>query len=160
MRTNLSTRSRFWRRSPVPVLALAFAASVVQAQGHITSPKEFFGFNIGDDYKLANYTQFMGYWQKIAKESNRAVLQEIGKSAEGRPQLMMIVSAPENLKKLDHYKEISRKLALAEGLTDQEAHALALEGESVVWIDGGLHALVHFVRSEGAFTFCSHFFAG
>src|SRR4030095_1853198 len=29
---------------------------------------------------------------------------------------------------------------LAEGLTDQEAHALAREGKAVVWIDGGLHA--------------------
>ena len=46
----------------------------------------------------------------------------------------------ENLKKLDHYKDISRRLALAEGLTDDQAHALAKEGKAVVWIDGGLHA--------------------
>ncbi len=53
---------------------------------------------------------------------------------------MAIVTSPENLKMLDHYKEISRKLALAEGLSDDEAHALAREGKAVVWIDGGLHA--------------------
>ena len=53
---------------------------------------------------------------------------------------MAIITAPENYKKLDRYKEISRRLALAEGLTDDQARALAKEGKAVVWIDGGLHA--------------------
>ena len=68
------------------------------------------------------------------------VLQEIGKTAEGRPQLMAIVTSPANHRQLARYKEISRRLALAEGLTDAQARALAKEGKAVVWIDGGLHA--------------------
>jgi hypothetical protein len=131
------------RRLPLAfalVGALALAAPVLSAQGRITSPKEQFGFNIGDDYKLANYTQFEQYWRKLATQSNRMKLVEIGKSAEGRPQLMAIISSPANLAKLDRYKEISRKLALAEGLSDADARALAHEGKAVVWIDGGLHA--------------------
>ena len=67
-------------------------------------------------------------------------LEEIGKTAEGRPQLMAIVTSPANQKKLARYKEISRRLALAEGLSDEQARALAREGKAVVWIDGGLHA--------------------
>ena len=81
------------------------------AQQHVTSPKEQFGFNIGDDYKLANYTQFEQYWRTLARESNRMKLVEIGKSAEGRPQLMAIISSPANLARLDRYKEISQRLA-------------------------------------------------
>ncbi|WP_245395509.1 M14 family metallopeptidase [Anthocerotibacter panamensis] len=106
----------------------------------ITPPKAQFGANIGDDYFLANYTQFMQYWAKLDRESDRMKVVEIGKTAEGRPQLMAIVTSPENHKKLDRYKEIARRLALSEGLTDEEAHALAKEGKAVVWIDGGLHA--------------------
>src|SRR6202158_5020391 len=67
-------------------------------------------------------------------------LVEIGKTEEGRPQWMAIITSPENHKKLARYQEIARKLALAEGLTDDEARALAHEGKAVVWIDGGLHA--------------------
>ena len=67
-------------------------------------------------------------------------LVEIGKTAEGRDQWMAIITRPANFTKLDRYKEISRRLALAEGLTDEQAHALAREGKAVVWIDGGLHA--------------------
>ena len=132
------TRSlRPWRAAALP---LVFAAAVAQGQGHITSPKEQFGHNIGDDYWLANYDQFQEYWHKLDKESDRMTVVEIGKTAEGRPQLMAIITSPENMKKLDRYKEISRRLALAEGLTDEQARALAKEGKAVVWIDGGLHA--------------------
>jgi hypothetical protein len=53
---------------------------------------------------------------------------------------MAIVTAPENQKRLARYQEIARRLALAEGLTDAQAKALAAEGKAVVWIDGGLHA--------------------
>ena len=120
--------------------ALALHAPIGVAQGSITSPKQQFGFTIGDDYKLANYTQFEAYWRKLAKESPRMKLVEIGKTAEGRPQLMSIISSPANLARLDHYKEISRKLAFAEGVSEGEAHALAREGKAIVWIDGGLHA--------------------
>lgn len=106
----------------------------------IPSPKEHFGFNIGDDYSLANYTQAEAYFKKLAKVSNRVVLQEIGKTEEGRNQYVMIISSPDNLKKLSRYKEISQKLARAEDLNDEQAKALAQEGKAVVWIDGGLHA--------------------
>jgi hypothetical protein len=120
-------------------LCLAFSASVV-AQPKITSPKAEFGFNFGDDYQLATYTQLTAYWQKLDRESNRMVLQEIGKTSEGRPHLMAIVTSPENHKNLARIRDTSRRLALAEGLSDDQARALARDGKTVVWIDGGLHA--------------------
>jgi len=123
--------------------AAAFTAvavlSAAHAQAQITTPKEHFGYDIGDDYFLATYTQFESYVRKLADESPRLVLEEMGQSSEGRPQLMAIITAPENHRRLAHYKEISRRLAMAEDLTDEEARALADEGRAVVWIDGGLH---------------------
>ena len=64
----------------------------------IPSPKEHFGFNIGDNYKLANYTQTEAYFRKIAAVSSRAKLIDIGKTEEGRSQLMMIITSPQNPK--------------------------------------------------------------
>lgn len=119
------------------VLALGVGSG---AQGRITTPKEQFGFDLGDDYQLANYTQIADYWRKLDAESDRMVLREIGKTAEGRPHLMAIVTSPENHRNLERYRDISKRLALAEGLTDDDARALAKEGKAVVWIDGGLHA--------------------
>src|SRR3990172_4157144 len=126
-------------------LATAFAATALlataaAAQTRVTTPKEQFGYNIGDDYFLATYDQFLEYWQKLDAESDRMVVQEIGKTAEGRPQLMAIITSPQNHRNLARYQEISRRLALAEGLTDDQARQLAAEGKAVVWFDGGLHA--------------------
>jgi len=87
-----------------------------------------------------NYTQFMRYWQKLAGQSDRMILDTIGLTAEGRPQLMAIISSPANLRNLDRYKAIARRLALAEGVDSAEARRLAKEGKAIVWIDGGLHA--------------------
>ena len=134
----LTGSKRSGRVVAASLLLLATAAAA--AAQTITTPKQQFGFNIGDDYQLATYTQFVDYWQKLDKESDRMKVVEIGKTAEGRPQLMAIITSPENHKKLERYKEISRKLALAEGLTDEQAHALAKEGKGIVWFDGGLHA--------------------
>lgn len=118
----------------------SIAAATASAQTKLTSPKEHFGFNIGDDYQLANYTQYEAYLKKLGQESNRMKVVEIGKSAEGRTMYVAIITSPENHKKLDRYKEISRKLAQVEDLNDEQARALAKEGKAVVWIDGGLHA--------------------
>src|SRR4051812_4123662 len=133
--------SRHPWRSLVLTAGLAVAiAAPVHAQGKLTSPKEFFGHTIGEDYWLPTYDQFMAYWKKLDGESNRMQVIEIGKTGEGRPHLAAIVTAPENFAKLARYKEISKRLQNARGLTDDQARALAKEGKSVVWIDGGLHA--------------------
>ncbi|WP_420155557.1 M14 family metallopeptidase [Siphonobacter sp.] len=122
------------------LLGSAFLLAVTLAQAQtIPSPKEHFGFTIGDDYHLSNYTQTEAYFKKLAA-SDRVKLVDIGMTEEGRHQYMLIVSSPENLKKLDRYKEISTKMARAEGLNEEQAHALANEGKAVVWIDGGLHS--------------------
>lgn len=106
----------------------------------ITTPRAHFGFDVGDDYKLANYEQMDSYFRKLANESDRAVIQEIGLTEEGRSHYLMVVSSPENIKRLDEYKSISQRMARAEGLTEAEAQKLAAQGKAVVWIDGGMHS--------------------
>jgi len=125
-------------RSTVQLLLAVILFSVASAQS-LPSPKEHFGFNIGDDYQLANYTQTESYFKKLAA-SDRVKLVDMGQTEEGRHQWMMIVSSPSNIKNLDHYKNIAQRLARAEDINDREAHALATEGKAIVWIDGGLHA--------------------
>ncbi len=124
------------------MLAAVLPVCLLHAQTapRITTPKEALGFNIGDDYQVANYTQLEAYWKKLAAESDRMKLVDIGTTAEGRRQYMAIISSPANIRNLDRYREIARKLALAEGVSEPQAHELAREGKAVVWIDGGLHA--------------------
>ena len=135
-------RLRLSSLSFVVLLLLALATPQAQspAAPKVTTPEQFFGHAIGADYQLPNYTKFTDYVRTRDAESDRMTVQSIGKTAEGRDQLMAIITAPENFKKFDRYKEISRRLSQAEGLTDDQAKALAKEGKAVIWIDGGLHA--------------------
>jgi hypothetical protein len=122
------------------LLAATQALTQSEAVPGITSPHDAFGASIGDDYFLATYSQLERYWKTLDRESDRMTLVDIGRTEEGRSQWMAIVSAPDNLRHLDRYRDISRRLSLAQGLSDDEAHALAREGKAIVWIDGGLHA--------------------
>ena len=127
-------------KSTALLLFLLAVPATGAAQLRITSPRVQFGHDIGDDYFLANYTQMIEYWQKLDRESDRMKMVRIGTTAEGRPMWMAIITSPENHARLARYQDISRRLALAENLTDAQARALATEGKAVVWIDGGLHA--------------------
>src|SRR5215470_15042879 len=99
---------------PLCLLVLLAPSAPVRAQQHITSPREQFGHSIGDDYFLVNYAQMVAYWKKLAKESDRMTMVDMGKTAEGRPMEMAIVTAPENQQKLARYKAIAQRLAKAE----------------------------------------------
>ena len=121
-----------------PLLLLWLVSMVCSAQ--VPSPLQHFGFSIGDNYKLANYTQTEAYFKKVAASSDRVSLVNMGQTEEGRSQYMMVISSPANLKSLYKYKEIAQKLARADQLSEAEAKLMATEGKAVVWIDGGLHA--------------------
>ena len=121
------------------VICGLMAAAIGFAQPKITPQKDIIGFTIGDDYKMANYTQATTLLKKWASESDRMKLVSIGNTEEGRPQYMAIISSPANIQKLDHWKDISQKLARAR-IPETEARQDAAEGKAVVWIDGGLHA--------------------
>ncbi len=110
------------------LLAILTSATAAAAQDKITTPKEQFGFNIGDDYQLANYAQLVEYWRKLERESDRLVLFGMGPTEEGREMLLAVVTSPENHDNLDRYKEIARRMALAEGLDDAGARELARDG--------------------------------
>ena len=134
------TRDLFKRYLLAGLIALTIGGTALEGQTAVTTPEEQFGHEFGADYVLPNYSDLYEYWEKLATESDRMSVQDIGYTEEGRPQIMAIITAPENRPHLERYKEISRNLAKAEGVTEEEAYKLAAEGKVVVWIDGGLHA--------------------
>ncbi|MBE0711214.1 MAG: peptidase, partial [Candidatus Aminicenantes bacterium] len=139
---NTEPRLRLFSRLGLAALLLVIAISTLPlaAAAKVTSPKEQFGFAVGDDYQLVNYKQLVAYWKKLDAESDRMRLVDIGKTAEGRTMIMAIITSPANHGRLARYKDIATRLALAKGVNEAEARRLSAEGKAVVWIDGGLHA--------------------
>lgn len=129
-----------FRTKSLPAALLLALLAAMPVAGQITPPEKVLGFPIGADYELASYRQLLTYWEILARESDRMVLDTIGLTQEGRPQVMAILTSPENHRNLARYKEIARRMALAKGVSEEEARRLAREGKAVVWIDGGLHS--------------------
>jgi len=120
-------------------IALLAAPAALVANG-IPTPESVFGFRPGADYKLATYDQSVDYFKKLDAASKHVKLVEAGTTSQGRPMYFALVSSPDNLGKIDRYREIARRLAHPQGLTDAEARRLAHDGKAFVHIDGGLHS--------------------
>ncbi len=110
------------------------------AQPAVPTPESVLGFRVGADFKLASYDEAIAYFRALDAASDRLALVEVGRTSEGRPWYVAIVSSPENLARLDTYRQIAQRLAHPAGLSDAEARQLARDGRAIVHIDGGLHA--------------------
>src|SRR6266478_6322263 len=114
----------------------------------IPAPEQILGFRPGDDRKLASWTQVIQYFQKLAASSDRVKFEEIGKSTMGAPFVYATISAPDNLKRLDEFKEIQRQLAdpriigspANPALADRKAQSLIARGKTIVLITCGIHS--------------------
>jgi hypothetical protein len=114
----------------------------------IPAPEDVLGFRPGDDRKLASWAKVVEYFQKLAAASDRVKFDEIGKSTMGAPFVYATISAPQNLKRLDEFKEIQRQLAdprllgspTNPALADRKAAALIARGKTIVAITCGIHS--------------------
>src|SRR5689334_23879265 len=96
------------------LLLIPLAAGLAQ----VPTPESVLGHKPGDDFYLASYDESLGYFQKLAQASNKIKLVRVGKTTQGRDWYIAVISAPDNLAKLDQYKDTARKLALVKGLND------------------------------------------
>jgi hypothetical protein len=123
-----------------PLLFLLLAATALPLRGQeLPHPRDVFGFEPGDDYEIADYGQMREYYERLDAASERVKLVEIGRSASGRPLLLLFISSEQNMARLEEWRGISETLARAR-VEPEQARALADRGRAVVWIDGGMHA--------------------
>ncbi len=125
----------------VPIALIALPLALASQQPPVPAPRDILGFTPGDDYQIADYSQMLDYFRRLDAASDRVRVEVVGKTTEGRDLIVAVITAPENFAKLDRYRDLARKLAVARGLSDADARALAKEGRAIVWIDSGLHAL-------------------
>jgi len=106
----------------------------------IPKPEDILGFEVGADFRLANYGDINNYFNKLAQASGRITTCTIGESTEGKPILMAVISSEENIKNLEQYRGILKKLSEPGSLTDNEAAELANKGKLFIIIGCSIHA--------------------
>jgi len=130
----ITTTSVIW------VLGLENNPIQVSTTKSIPSPEEFFGYSIGDLYKLTYWAPLVEYLKLVDALSDRVVVQEIGRTAGGRPIITVIISDPENIAKLDYYRDIARRLSDPRITHPDDALYLAQIGKPIVYLMGDQHS--------------------
>lgn len=107
----------------------------------IPSPKQVLGKNIGAPDTLHYYEQIIAYYRKLAEAApDRVKIIEIGKTEEGRENIVVMISAPDNIASLDTYKKNLALLADPRKLPAADAPAVIAATKPVYHISGGLHS--------------------
>jgi hypothetical protein len=122
-------------------VCLQLSAILIFAQT-VPAPKDVIGFTPGDDRKLASWSQVLEYFQKLEDTSPRVKFEAIGKSTMDKPFVYATISTPENLKNLEKYKDINKKLADPRLIKSNDAVAKSLikQGKTIVLITFGIHS--------------------
>jgi hypothetical protein len=105
----------------------------------IPSPEEFFGHKMGADQKLAHWDKIVDYFWELEKSPCVEVI-EVGKSTEGSPFLLAIISSPENMLNLEKIREMSYNIAHPRDLSKDEIDSILENGKTVVAMTMSIHA--------------------
>ena len=116
------------------------AGTLGTARGaEVPSPESHLGYKPGADFRLASWPTVVDYYRKVAATSDRVVVQELGKTTEGRPFLVAIVSGEATIKDLDRYKTLQRTIA-DPGEDGSAGRRAVLESKPVVLITCSIHS--------------------
>ncbi|MCL6565415.1 MAG: hypothetical protein K6U09_03230 [Acidobacteriia bacterium] len=118
------------------VLCLAGAA----AAQSLPTPEQYLGFRVGTDRKLATWDQVVRYMQLAAQASDRIRYEELGKSTLGHPFILLTISSPQNLARLEEIRADQRRLAYPYELDESAAEAIFRRNPAVVLITLTIHS--------------------
>jgi hypothetical protein len=124
----------------IPALILICLFSFPVHGQPIPSPSEHLGFEVGEDFKLADWGQIVGYYDKLGAASPRIKVDTLGQSTLGKPLILVTITSEENQRNLEEIRQNQAKLADPRGLTEAEEKELLAQGKVVLYIGCALHS--------------------
>ena len=119
---------------------LILACSILSAQT-VPTPEAFFGHKIGADMKMVRWDKMVDYFRLVGKESDRVLVQELGKTTNGNPFLLLVISSPANLRDIEALKKINRRIFDPRLVsTEEEGRSLVREGKLFFLVSCSMHA--------------------
>ncbi len=117
-----------------------FSFLSVLSFAQLPSPESQLGFQVGADRKLADWKEITNYFARLDKASNRLQVVELGKSTEGRPLVLAVITSPQNFARLDDILNIQRRLADPRQVHTDSLASYLRRGRSVVMINCSIHS--------------------
>ena len=117
---------------------LILLPAVLLAQNLLT-PEQHFGHQMGAEGQIIDFYNGLKYYQQLAKQSDRILYTELGKTTDGNPFVLLTISAPENLQRIDEIKRQRHRLSDPRILSEKDAEKLAAELPAVVFHTSSIH---------------------
>ncbi len=109
--------------------------------GSIPSPVKYLGEHIGQPRTLHYHSEIIGYFRALAAaDPARVHVIDIGKTNEGRDNIIVMISSARNISSLPAIKANLARLADPRGLDEAEARRLVRETKPIYHITAGLHS--------------------
>jgi hypothetical protein len=124
----------------LPLSFCFFSLLSVLSFAQLPSPESLLGFQIGADRKLADWKEIIDYFARLDKASDRLQVVELGKSTEGRPLILAIITSPQNFARLDDILNVQRRLADPRQVHPDLLVSMYRDGRSVVMINCSIHS--------------------
>jgi hypothetical protein len=116
-----------------------WVAYVPEAEA-VPSPSDYLGRIVGAPGELTRSSESYGYLEALAKASPRVHLEEIGRTEEGRPILLVAVADEQGVRELPQLKAATATLADPRQVSSEEAEAIIAGARPFFYINAGLHA--------------------
>jgi len=120
------------KKAPAGVVLLLFISSLALAQ--VKSPDQFLGYALGTRY--TPHYNIVNYCKQVAEAAPAMVkLEQYGTTNEGRPLLLLYVTSPENMERLEAIRQNNLRLA---GMT-LDKMAPDEKAPAIVWLSYNVH---------------------
>jgi hypothetical protein len=126
------------RRFLVVSLLVLFLARLAAAT--LESPEKFAGFRMGTDKKLLRWDRIVEYMRLAAAASPRVRVEELGKTTNGHPFVVVTIASPSAMQDLSRYQQVQRRLAYPAGLGEVEAERILQDQKAVLLITCNIHS--------------------
>lgn len=115
-------------------------SGLASTHAQIPSPQAVFGFQMGTDRKLVDWKEITHYFEMLDKKSARVQAVEFGKSTEGRPMIMAIITAEQNFSRMPDILRIQAALADPRKMPKDSLAGFAQRGRTVVMLSCSIHS--------------------
>ena len=131
-----------FKRFPILRQAVSIAVLTLPAitLAQLPAPELHFGHPMGKEGTLIEWSDVVRYFRRLEAASDRVRVDELGRTTEDRPFILVTIADAKTLANLDRYKQIQAGLADPRQTKSREAEGLIEQGKTVVLITCSIHS--------------------
>jgi hypothetical protein len=99
----------------------------------VPTPRSAFGYDMGD--YLTEHAEMTAYMRQLEAASDRVKVFSVGRSVERRELILVAVSSPGNIQRLEDIRTAVARLRDPRALSESDARAIASNAPAIAWMN-------------------------